>query len=44
MIENEHFNCVKMVSSKVMTIGNDDDRKQEMVSHSYLIFRNKWDI
>ena len=26
MIENEHFNCVKMVSCKV-TIENDDNRK-----------------
>ena len=27
MIENEHFNCMKMVSCKVMTIEHDDNRK-----------------
>ena len=27
MIENEHFNCMKMVSCKVTTIENDDNRK-----------------
>ena len=26
-IENEHFNCMKMVSCKVTTIENDDNRK-----------------
>ena len=25
-IENEHFNCMKMVSCKVTTIENDDNR------------------
>ena len=27
MIENGHFNCVKMVNFKVTTIQNDDNRK-----------------
>ena len=27
MIENEHFNCMKMVSCKVTTIENDENRK-----------------
>ena len=27
MMENEHFNCMKMVSCKVTTIKNDDNRK-----------------
>ena len=27
MIENEHFNCTKMVSCKVTTIENDNNRK-----------------
>ena len=27
MIENEHFNCMKMVSCKVTTIENDDNIK-----------------
>ena len=29
MIENKHFNCIKMVSCKVMTTENNDDSKLE---------------
>ena len=27
MLENDHFNCMKMVSYKVTAIENDDNRK-----------------
>ena len=33
MIENEHFNCMKMVSCKVMTIENDDNKKLAFKVH-----------